>query len=103
MSDEDKGYTSILLPGSTVALFTKDTATKDAFPALSQDWRFARVTLHVTSGDVETAIAAYNNEKTPDLVIVQTDNIDDGFSQRLETLAGLCAEGTAAIVIGPVN
>ncbi|HEY8191262.1 MAG TPA: type II secretion protein ATPase, partial [Alphaproteobacteria bacterium] len=103
MSDGDKTYTSILLPGARVALFTRDSETKATFLALQKDWRFARVELDVQDGDITTAISAYQKTPSPDLVLVQTDTIDDGFSGSLEALAGACAEGTAAIVIGPVN
>lgn len=103
MSKEDQAHTAILLPGARVALFTRDHDTRSSFMALENDWRYARVALEVHEGDVDTAIGMYQGTGTPDLVIVQTDNIDEGFSGRLETLSGLCSEGTAAIVIGPVN
>ncbi len=103
MSDEDKSYASILLPGSRVTLFTKDNATKEAFLALGKDWRFARVALDVREGDVATAVSTYQSEASPDLVIVQTDTVDDSFSSRLEQLGSACGESTAAIIIGPVN
>lgn len=103
MSDGDKTYTSILLPGARVALFTKDGESKAAFLALQKDWRFARVELQAHDGDINDAIGAYQKTASPDLVLVQTDTIDDGFTGSLETLAGSCAEGTAAIVVGPVN
>jgi pilus assembly protein CpaE len=104
MSSEEKSHqTMVLLPGARVTLFTRDTESKDAFMALAQDWRFARVGLEVKEGDVDTAIAAFQSETSPELVLVQSDKIDNSFSGKLEALAGSCAAGTAAIVIGPVN
>lgn len=103
MSDGDKSYTSVLLPAARVALFTRDSATRATFEAIARDWRFARVDMQIHDGDAETAAQIYQGEASPALVIVQTDNIDDGFTQRLETLSAHCAEGTAAMVIGPVN
>ena len=103
MSDEDRSYTSVLLPGARVALFTTDDETRECFQSLETDWRFARIGLETVSGDVETAIQRYSNTSAPDLIIIQTENIDDGFSDRLEALAGYLSEGTSAIVIGPVN
>jgi pilus assembly protein CpaE len=103
MSDGDKTYTSILLPGARVALFTQDSESKAAFLALQKDWRFARVELEVHDGGITDAIGAYQRAASPDLVMVQTDTIDESFTANLETLAGACAEGTAAIVVGPVN
>lgn len=103
MSDGDKSYTTVLLPAARVALFTKDAETRRTFEEIGRDWRFARVDMQVHDGDVTTAAQTYQGEASPALVIVQTDNIDDGFTQQLEALSGVCAEGTAAMVIGPVN
>lgn len=103
MSDESDSYTSVLLPAAEIALFTKDPDSRQAFEALGADWRFARVVLTVHEGDVDAAAAMYKSAASPALVIVQTDDIDNGFSEKLESLAGSCSEGTSAIVVGPVN
>tara|TARA_B100000508_G_scaffold104457_1_gene82764 strand:- start:805 stop:2046 length:1242 start_codon:yes stop_codon:yes gene_type:complete len=95
--------TSILLPESGVDLFIKDKETMEAARALSDDWRFARVSVSVEEGNVETAIQSYQETKSPSLVIIETDVTDESFVAKLETLASQCAEGTHAIVIGPVN
>lgn len=103
MSEEDKSHTAILLPGARVALYTHDTQTKESFQALSEDWRFARVVFETYEGDADTAANSFVSNGSPDLVIVQTEVIDDDFSVKLENLAANCSEGTAAIIIGPVN
>ncbi|MCB9989621.1 MAG: AAA family ATPase [Rhodospirillales bacterium] len=103
MSEGDKSYTSVLLPGARVELFSNDPQTKEVFLSLSQDWRFARVELEAYDGDVEAAIQSYATVEAPDLVIIQTETIDDSFSGRLGALAANCNEGTSAIVIGPDN
>lgn len=103
MSDTVQSGTSILLPGAQVSVFSHDRETLETARALGGDWRFARVGVSVQEGDVDTAIALYQGQASPDLVVVQTEQIDESFTQKLETLAGSCAEGTAAIVVGPVN
>lgn len=95
--------TSILLPEASVDLFIKDKETMEAARSLVDDWRFARVTVSVEEGDVETAIQSYQEAKSPTLIIIETDVTDESFVARLEALANHCAEGTNAIVIGPVN
>jgi len=95
--------TSILLPQARVDLFLKDKETSEAARGLVDDWRFARVSMRVEEGDVETAINAYGDMKSPALVIIETDTTDESFIERLEALAGHCGEGTNAIVVGPVN
>lgn len=103
MSEVSSHITATLLPQSSVAIYSRDNATLEAARSLAQDWRFARVSLQAEQGDVEAAITAYTEYKSPDIVIVQTDVIDDGFVGRLEELASNCDEGTEAIVIGPDN
>ncbi len=103
MSDFSGVHTSVLLPSAGISLFVKDEGIREAALSLRDDWRFARVTINVIDGDVESAIAYYASNPSPDLVMVETLEIADGFTGRLEVLGGSCAESTAAIVVGPVN
>lgn len=95
--------TSILLPTAGVDLFIRDKETIEAARSLAEDWRFARVVVNVEEGDVETAINAYQETTSPALLIIETDTTDESFIERLEALSAHCAEGTNAIIIGPVN
>ncbi len=101
--EEDNSNTAILLPAASIAVFTKEKDTMEVARSLEDDWRFARVRIEVETGSVDDAIELYTGVESPDLVIVQTDNINDEFAGKLEALASKCREDTAAIVIGPVN
>ena len=103
MSDFQGSQHSVLLPSGKITLFVKDEEIKRAALSLCNDWRFARVKIDVVSGDVESAVDLYAANASPDIVVVETQEIADAFAGRLEVLAGHCAENTAAIVIGPVN
>jgi pilus assembly protein CpaE len=103
MNEGHRTATSVLLPAATVDLFIRDKATIEAARALIDDWRFARVTVSVEEGDVETAIQNYQQVPSPALIIIETDTTDESFTSRLEALSAYCAEGTNAIVISPVN
>jgi len=94
---------NILLPTASVDIFIKDKETLDAARELDNDWRFARVTVNVVEGDVESAIQSYQETKSPELVIIETDTTDDSFIGRLGELSSYCAESTNAIIVGPVN
>lgn len=103
-TDTNASYTSVLLPGARVAMYARDIQTVEGFKTLHNDWRFTRVKIEHHEGGVEEAIADFKaGAPAPSLIIIETDSIDDGFTARLETLAAYCPEGTAAIVIGPVN
>ncbi len=95
--------TSILLPSATVDLFLRDKATIEAARALETDWRFARVNIRVTEGNVENAIELYGETNSPEIIMIETDTTDEGFIGRLGELSGRCNEKTSAVVIGPVN
>lgn len=103
MSEEERAYTSTLLPSATIELFSRDEDTVKTLQSLQEDWRFARVSVSIHDGDVETATARYAETASPDLMIIQTETIEDGLADQLAALAGNCSEGTAAIIIGPVN
>jgi len=95
--------TSILLPSAAVDLFIQDKETAEAARNLSQDWRFARVEINVHEGNVEQALGLYQNNVSPDLLMVETETTDESFIGRLEALSDYCDEKTNAVVIGPVN
>ncbi len=103
MSESDNQASSVLLPSSSVAVFSTDQKTLEAARAVEGDWRFARVDLQVEEGDVFTAIESFKASGSPDLIIIQTEKIDDELPGQLEQLADHCDEGTGAIVIGPDN
>lgn len=100
MSDD---ITSVLLPASRVDIYALDDGTAATAAALAADWRFARVEVRVVRAGIEAAIANYTQEASPELIIVETNDIGDGFLQQLGGLAGTCAEGTDAVIVGPTN
>lgn len=95
--------TNILLPSATIDIFINDQETLNAAHKLQDDWRFARVKINVQSGDVDTGIAYYQDSKSPDLVIVETQTTEESFIEKLGSLSSHCEENTNAVVIGPVN
>lgn len=104
MSEAERQETDILLPPARVAVFSEDGETLSAIEAMRQDWRFARVSIHAQKGNVQTAISYFENgAEEVDLLIIQTEDIDDKFTDKLGELSAYCNEGTSAIVIGPVN
>lgn len=91
------------MPAARIAIFSPHASTRDVVASLSQDWRFGRVSIDVHEGSAPQAIEVYKHSKSPNLMLIDTDVIDETFTKALEQLAGVCAEGTDAIVIGPVN
>lgn len=96
-------HTSILLPQARVAVFASSESLKRVAQDLAADWRFARVQFDIQNGDITAAVAAYGQQASPELVIVETADISDAFIDQLGALAGVCAQGTDAVVVGPKN
>jgi pilus assembly protein CpaE len=70
---------------------------------ISADWRFARIQIETPGKKLENALAYYEDHNSPDIIIIQTDRTDEVLEKGLEHLSQYCEEGTAAIIIGPVN
>ena len=92
-----------LLPPAKIHLFSEDLETLNLFDVLNEDWRFGRIHLAIRGNNLDDAIEYYSRRKSPTLIIIQTETTSSEFQKRLEDLAGVCDEGTAAIVVGPVN
>jgi pilus assembly protein CpaE len=92
-----------LLPPAKIHLFSYDLETLNLFHTLGEDWRFGRVNMGIRGDNLDEAIAHYERRKSPTLIIIQTETTDQAFQDRLADLAVHCDEGTAAIIIGPVN
>lgn len=101
MSAED--ITSVLLPAARVDVYALDDATAEHTQGLAGDWRFARVGLQVNRAGIEAAIEHYGQVASPELIIIETNDISDHFISQLGQLAGVCAGGTDAVIIGPKN
>jgi pilus assembly protein CpaE len=99
----DADVTATLLPAARVDIYALDDGTRALGEKLASDWRFARVNVNVQNAGIDAAIASYTQAASPDLVLIETNDIGADFTGKLGTLAGVCAEGTEAVVIGPVN
>lgn len=95
--------TATLLPSARVDFFVLDEGTQATAQQLSSDWRFARVGVRVTQGGIDVAIATYAQQASPEIILIETNDISENFIAQLGQLAGVCAEGTDAVIIGPMN
>ncbi len=87
-----------------IAAFVTDEGTSNQLNLAMADISLVRSKLVTTEGGLKAAIAAYaNHERTPELVVVQSDDEEEILQRDLETLAGYVASGTQVIVIGNVD
>ena len=95
--------TSVLLPAARVDVYGLDEKTVNSANSLVRDWRFSRVSMRVVDAGIDGAISDYEQHVSPDLIIIETNDISDKFIEKLGELAENCIEGTEAIIIGPEN
>jgi pilus assembly protein CpaE len=93
----------VLLPAAKVHLHGRTDSLRAAFSQLQNDWRFSRVETQMNGDNLATAIALYATMQSPDLVLIETDDISETFTAKLADLADVCRAGTACIIVGPVN
>ena len=103
MSDQLNTNISVLLPDAKIEIFALSEETRAIASNLADDWRFGRVNVKVFDGSTDEAIELYREKPSPDLLIVETDKIDDSFPDKIQTLGQCCVEGTNAVIIGPDN
>lgn len=94
---------SVLLPKAKVLVFAKDKKLIEYCNNVTQDWRFVRVVMEGLEGDIDSAIEHISNKRPPALIIIEAQNVDDAFIEKLDTLAENCDEDTSAAIIGPTN
>lgn len=95
--------TAVLLPAARIDCFVVDDKTAATVKTLAADWRFARVQFDVVREGIDAAISAYGQAPSPELIIIETTDIGESFIEQLGALAGVCAAGTDAVIIGPTN
>tara|TARA_R110002124_G_scaffold129483_1_gene290854 strand:+ start:153684 stop:154937 length:1254 start_codon:yes stop_codon:yes gene_type:complete len=100
---KQKSDVNSLLPKADVHFHTQDESVTSAIKLLKNDWRFKRVNIIHQAGKLDGAIDYYAEYEAPNLLVVETDTLDESFMTQLGILAGHLDEGTAAVIIGPDN
>ena len=91
-------------PRITIHIFCDRPETAQAAQAASGDRRMARATTSVVQpGGLRAAVEQYQNQSTPSLVIVETQDEPQVLVGLLDQLAEVCDPGTKVIVIGRSN
>ena len=91
------------VPRITIHVFCERPQTAAAIDRASRDRRMARATTIVQPGGLGAAVAYYQNQPTPSLVIVESSDRGQGLLGLLDQLAEVCDPGTKVVVIGAAN
>ena len=100
--DQDAGGEAPI-PRIAIHFFCKRDETAAAAARASADRRMQRATPKVLRGGLTEAIAVYQEQPTPPLVVVECLEPAVDLLQRLEALAEVCDASTKVVVIGASN
>ncbi len=100
-ADADMGEAAV--PRITIHAFCARAETVALVEAASADRRMARASTWARPGGLEAAVAYYQNQPTPSLVLVESLDPAPRMLALLDGLAEVCDPGTKVVVIGQTN
>jgi pilus assembly protein CpaE len=93
----------VSVPRITIHIFWEREEVARTAQAASEDRRMARATTVVRPGGLTAAVDYYQNQPTPSLVIVESQDQGQTILGQLDRLAEVCDPGTKVLVIGSHN
>jgi pilus assembly protein CpaE len=86
-----------------IGAFLLSPESKAAVESLKHDGLFFRCVMTIEDGGIEAATRYLAEQRTPPLLIVETNAQKDGMFQQLEALANVCDPDVKLILIGVQN
>ncbi len=103
LAEESASTRARPIPRISIQAFCEHPATADIMQVAAEDRRLAKVHVALHMGGIEAAVAHFQQNPTPNLVIVESGLPRDHVLMELDRLAECCDPGTKVIVIGQVN
>ncbi len=103
MASAETAFGDSVLPRITVHAFVERDSTGDLVEHAAKDRRMERATVTVRDGGLAAAVAAFQNQPTPQLLIVECCEPAAQLLARLDQLAEVCDPGSKVVVIGAAN
>ncbi len=91
------------LPRISIQAFCETQEIASIIEEASNDRRMSKTITKIQMGGVIAAIEAFQDQPTPNLIIIETAEERDTFFSQLENLATYCDSGTKVVVIGSEN
>ncbi len=91
------------IPRISIQAFCENAAIAEILQVAAEDRRLAKVHVALHMGGIEAAVAHFQQNPTPNLVIVESSLPRDQVLMEIDRLAECCDPGTKVIVIGHVN
>jgi pilus assembly protein CpaE len=91
------------IPRVSIQAFCEHPATAEIVQITAEDRRLAKAHVSVHMGGVEAAVAHYQQNPTPNLIIIESSLPRDHILAELDRLAENCDPGTKVLIIGHAN
>lgn len=91
------------IPHISIHVFRETDQFAEVWEQASNDRRLVSATTTIFDGGFDGAVRRYITEKTPDLIIVETDSSEEILEYQADALAEVCDPGTQLIVVGHKN
>ena len=91
------------LPRISIQAFCETPAVAEAVHAASEDRRLSKAHVMIQMGGTAAAIAHYQENPTPNLIILETNAPHATLVSELEELAQSCDAGTKVVIVGGAN
>ncbi len=91
------------VPRISIQFFCETQDVIDCVQSAAEDRRLAKTHIAVHMGGAQAAVAHYQENPTPNLIIIESLAGRDQLLAELDTLAECCDAGTKVIVVGCVN
>ncbi len=99
----EAAFGELSVPRITIHVFAQQPGTAEAMEKAAADRRLTRATTIVREGGLAEALANYDNESTPSLIIVESLEPAAELLAGLDRLAEVCDPGTKVVVVGSHN
>jgi pilus assembly protein CpaE len=92
-----------MIPHINIAAFCDDENTARVMRAAAADRRMASAHMDVQMGGMAAALQVFSATRTPDVLLVESQQKREGLLAELATLAPVCDPSSKVMVIGHVN
>jgi pilus assembly protein CpaE len=91
------------IPRISIQAFCENAAMAEIVQIAAEDRRLAKVHVSVHMGGIEAAMAHFEQNPTPNLIIIESGLPREQVLMQLDRLAERCDPGTKVVVVGHVN
>lgn len=91
------------IPRISIQAFCENGATANIIQIAAEDRRLAKAHVNVHMGGIEAAVVHYQQNPTPNLIVLESSLPPDYLLAELDRLAEHCDPGTKVLLIGQVN